>query len=230
MNGGSSASVRRTARVDLSAFSRNLARVLSDDPHCVLDARADAYGHGLERIVRAALDVGVTTIRVSPNQANLAGIKRSSLMTVPSVRRLLGPEAYGVDARSEAVMTLSGEVIAVKPTEAGVGVSYGYTYRTTAPTTLALVALGYADGVPRLASNRAAVTVGAQQYPLVGRVAMDQFVVDLGTATAVVGDAAVLFGDAAAGHPTAVQWGEWTERTALELTAGIGSRVHRVYE
>lgn len=75
-------------------------------------------------------------------------------MTVPSVRRLIGAEAYGLVDGGRAVMTLSGEVIAVKDAPEGVGVSYGYSYRTSRDTTLALVALGYADGIrasPRIA-------------------------------------------------------------------------------
>lgn len=232
MRYGSTASVRRTARIDLTAFVANLQRLLNSDDLLVLDARADAYGHGAGTIVRAALDAGVSTVRVSPNQTGLDGVKRSALMTVPSVRRrLIGAEAYGLapGGSDRPVMTLSGEVVAVKPTEADAGVSYGYSYRTTEPTTLALVALGYADGVPRLASNRASVFVAGAPRPLVGRVAMDQFVVDCGTgAVPAVGDEAVLFGDPELGHPSAVEWGEVTGRSALDVTAGLGSRIERV--
>ncbi len=224
------ASVRRTARIDLRAFQSNLRSLLELDDQIVVDARADAYGHGVIAIVRAALEVGVSTIRVSPAQSALPGVRRSALMTVPSVRRLVGPEAYGLDGPYTAVMTLSGEIVAVKPTEAGAGVSYGYTYRTERPTTLALVALGYADGVPRLASNRASVAIADRQLPLVGRVAMDQFVVDCGDAVPALGDAAVLFGQRELGQPTAGEWAIHTERTALQLTAGLGSRIERVYE
>ncbi len=224
------ASVRRTARINLRAFQSNLRSLLELDDQLVLDARADAYGHGVLAIVQTALEAGVSTIRVSPAQSVLPGVRRSALMTVPSVRRLVGPEAYGLDGPYAAVMTLSGEIVAVKPTEAGAGVSYGYSYRTERPTNLALVALGYADGVPRLASNRATVAVADRQHPLVGRVAMDQFVVDCGDAVPTVGDEAVLFGEPELGHPTAGEWAIHTERTALQLTAGLGSRIERVYE
>lgn len=224
-----SASVRRTARIDLSVFRTNLAALLADDDSFVLDARANAFGHGLVELSRVALDVGVTTIRVSPAEAQLPGVRRSALMTVPTRRRLVGAEAYGLDGRHTPVMTLVGEVISVKHVPADAGVSYGYTYRTPEPTTLALVALGYADGVPRLASNRASVAIAGSVRPLVGRVAMDQFVVDLGGDEPTVGHEAVLFGDAAAGHPVATDWAVHTERSPLELTAGIGSRVERVY-
>lgn len=195
----------------------------------ILDARADAYGHGAAAIVPLALEEGITTIRVSPGAADIPGVKRSALMTVGSRRPLAAEAAYGLDGNAQPVMTLVGEVVSVKPAPAGVGVSYGYSYRTPEDTLLALVALGYADGIPRLASNTASVFVAGGLHPLVGRVAMDQFVVDVGSSSLVeVGDDAVLFGDAAAGHPLATDWAVQTRRSPLELTAGIGSRVQRL--
>lgn len=196
----------------------------------ILDARADAYGHGAATIIPAALAAGVSTIRVTPGAPPVTGVRRSAIMTLGSRRPLAAAAAYGVDGTSQAVMTVAGEVVSVKAAEAGAGVSYGYSYHTPEDTVLALIALGYADGVPRLASNVARVSVAGALHPLVGRVAMDQFVLDVGSTSAVaVGDEAVLFGDAAAGHPTAQDWAGWTGRTALEVTAGIGSRVERVY-
>jgi alanine racemase len=227
--GGPTASVRRSAHIDLDAFGANVSRLLASGTDFILDARADAYGHGVVPIVRAALDAGVSTVRVSPNQAVLAGIRRSSLMTVPSRRRLIGAEAYGLDGAGTPVFTLRGEVIAVKRVGPDAGVSYGYTYRTESDTVLALVALGYADGVPRLSSNRAEVLIGESRLPLVGRVAMDQFVVDCGALVPTVGDDVVLFGQPELGHPAATEWAVHTERSPLDLVAGIGSRVERIY-
>lgn len=221
--------LRREARIDGDAFESNIAAFVAQHGDCVLDARADAYGHGLVALAPLALAAGVAAIRVSPYQERaVAHLKRSKIMTVDSVRPLLGPEAYGLAGPTRAVMTLVGEVIAVKPTEAGAGVSYGYSYRTSEPTTLALVALGYADGVPRLASNRAMVSVGPRQHPVVGRVAMDQFVVECGDDVPRLGAEVVLFGSAEAGHPTAMQLAELTSRSALQLTSGLGWRVKRV--
>lgn len=219
----------RRARIDVGAFSANVARLVENDPAIIVDARANAYGHGIEQIVRAALDAGASTVRVSPRDAALPGVRRSSLMTVASARTLVGAAAYGLDGDGTPVMTVAGEVISVKPTPEGSGVSYGYSYRTESDTVLALVALGYADGVPRLASNRASVSIGGAILPLVGRVAMDQFVVDCGTVVPKVGDEAVLWGSRDAAHPSPLDWAEQTERTALELTAGLGARVERVY-
>jgi alanine racemase len=140
---------------------------------------------------------------------------------------VVGAAAYGLAPGTRPVLTLIGEVVAVKRVGADAGVSYGYSYRTTAPTTLALIALGYADGVPRLASSRATVQVGSGLHPLVGRVAMDQFVVDCGDDVPELGSDAVLFGDPHRGAPSALDWATATERTPLDLTAGLGQRIAR---
>jgi alanine racemase len=215
--------IRRRALIDLDAFVAN-------GPRDILDARADAFGHGLELIAPAALESGVHTIVVS-NERD-AGVAIAAGFAPSAVRR--DHEASGADARAyglsghgHPVLSLIGEVVALKRVPAGSGVSYGYTHRTAAPTTLALVALGYADGVPRLASNRARVSVGHAAFPLVGRIAMDQFVLDVGDAHVGLGADAVLFGDPARAEPSALDWAEWTERDPLALTAGIASRVTR---
>jgi alanine racemase len=215
--------IRRRALIDLEAF-------VSNGPGEVLDARADAFGHGLNLIAPAALEAGVQVIVVSNERdaavARAAGFRRNA---VQIAREPMSGDsrAYGLAHHGRPVLSLVGEVVALKRVEADAGVSYGYTYRTPEPTMLALVALGYADGVPRLASNRARVRVGEATYPLVGRIAMDQFVLDLGDAAIELGSDAVLFGDPARGEPSALEWAGWTERDPLALTAGIASRVER---
>lgn len=221
--------LRREARIDVDAFESNIAALVAQHGDYVWDARADAYGHGLVSLAPVALAAGAAAIRVSASQERAVGhLKRSKIMTVDSVRPMMGAEAYGLAGHSNPVMTVAGEVIAVKLAEAGAGVSYGYSYRTSEATTLALVALGYADGVPRLASNTAVVSIGTGRYPVVGRIAMDQFVVECGDDLPQLGAEVVLFGRAEAGHPTAISWAEQTSRSPLELTAGIGWRVKRV--
>lgn len=150
-----------------------------------------------------------------------------------AARRDLGAGIYGLalpaGLATEPVMTLDAEVIAVKSVAAGTGVSYGYTYRAPSTTTIALVSIGYADGVPRLGSNTAAAALGGCRYPVVGRIAMDQLVLDIGHADASPGDTVTVFGDAANGAPTAIEWGQRTRRTPANLTAGLGRRVERTY-
>ena len=126
-------------------------------------------------------------------------------------------------------MTLRAAVAAVRRVPAGQGVSYGYTHRTDGETTLALVPLGYADGVPRAASGAAAVRIGGATFPVAGRIAMDQFVVDVGDAEVHVGDEVVLFGDPTLGVPSATEWADAAGTINYEIVTRIGARVPRRY-
>ncbi len=123
-------------------------------------------------------------------------------------------------------MQLSARVVGLKRVPAGSGVSYGYLHRTAEPTTLALVPLGYADGVPRAAVD-APVRIGDAVHRVVGRIAMDQFVVDVGDAPVALGDQAVLWGDPAAGEPSVDEWADAAGTIAYELVTRLGRRVHR---
>jgi alanine racemase len=127
------------------------------------------------------------------------------------------------------VMTLSAEIVSVKRVPAGSGVSYGYTHRTEHETTLALVPLGYADGIPRHASSVAPVSINGKTYRISGRVAMDQFVVDVGDDPVKLGDRAILFGDPLTGVPSADDWAEACGTINYEIVTRIGPRVTRVF-
>ncbi|TPW74919.1 alanine racemase [Schumannella soli] len=125
------------------------------------------------------------------------------------------------------VMEVSAGIAHVKRVPAGEGVSYGYIHRTAAPTTLALVPLGYADGVPRSASGGASVAIDGVRHPVVGRIAMDQFVVDVGDAPVAVGDRAVLWGDPATGAPSAEDWADAAGTIDYEIVTRVGGRAAR---
>ncbi len=127
------------------------------------------------------------------------------------------------------VMELSAEIVSVKRVPKGSGVSYGYTYRTEAETTLALLPLGYAEGIPRSASSRAPVSINGRTFSIAGRVAMDQFVVDVGDHDVKVGDRAILFGDPATGVPSADDWARAAGTINYEIVTRIGPRVTRVF-
>lgn len=172
------------------------------DSGAPIDLRVDALGFGADRLRELAADVGAAT--------SLAA----------------GACPFADEVDGEAVVSLVGEVVAVKRVTAG-AVSYGYTYRIERPTTLALVGLGYADGVPRRASNRVRAAVRGVAGTLAGRVAMDQLVIDLGDATAQPGDEAVLWGGPAASPLGA--WAEASGRSPHALLAGLGPRVRRVW-
>jgi alanine racemase len=127
-------------------------------------------------------------------------------------------------------MSLVARLAHVKGIEAGAGVSYGGTWMAERETAVGLVPLGYADGVPRAASSRAEVAIAGVRRPIVGRVAMDQFVVDLGSSNLPqVGDEVRLFGPGDLGEPTADDWAERLGTIGYEIVTRIGPRVPREY-
>ncbi|RPK59937.1 Alanine racemase [Streptomyces sp. ADI96-02] len=127
------------------------------------------------------------------------------------------------------VMTFAASLALVKDAPAGHGVSYGHHYTTPADTTLGLIPVGYADGVPRHASGRGPVLVGGRTRTVAGRVAMDQFVVDLGGDRPEPGAEAVLFGPGDRGEPSVEDWAVAADTIGYEIVTRIGSRVPRVY-
>ena len=133
------------------------------------------------------------------------------------------------DLKLKPVMQLRAKLHLVKDVPAGAAVGYGATAHTTAPTHLGVVAMGYADGIPRIAQN-AGVFVDGKRAPIIGRVSMDQFVVDLGPdSTAVSGDWVIVFGDGSQGEYTADDWGSASLSINYEIVTRIGPRVHRIY-
>lgn len=136
----------------------------------------------------------------------------------------------GLEVDLIPAMTFTAEVLMVKRLAAGQGVSYGHTWHAPRDTTVALVAAGYADGVWRLLSGRFDVTIGGRRYPNVGRVCMDQFVVDLGPdpgETVRAGDTAVLFGTGSDGGPTAAEWARTLGTIHYEVVTAVRGRAAR---
>jgi alanine racemase len=127
------------------------------------------------------------------------------------------------------VMTLRARLAMVKRVPAGTGVSYGHRYVTARETTLGLVPLGYADGVPRAAAGRPLVSAHGRRWPIAGTVCMDQFVVDFGDEPVAAGDEVVLFGPGDDGEATAQEWGEALGTISYDIATGIGARVPRTY-
>lgn len=129
-------------------------------------------------------------------------------------------------ANLRPVMRLEAELTSVKQVPGGTPVSYGHT-ETVGATTLGIVPLGYADGMDRHASSRAHVTVGGRMCRVVGRICMDQFVIDLGPeSSARVGDTAIVWGP---GGPSASDWARAAGTIGYEMVARLGPRVPRIH-
>ncbi|MGD8165819.1 alanine racemase [Herbiconiux sp. P16] len=213
-------------RIRVEGLFSHLSNASDDDDLEQLDAFDEATG-----IARSlGLDPGVRHL------ASTAGALRLPATRLDLVRLgigLYGLSPYdGVDSATlglRPAMRVESRLIAVKRVVAGTGVSYGYTYRPDVDSWLGLVPLGYADGIPRHVSNQGSVWVGGAAHPIVGRVAMDQFVVDLGEHAAQVGDRVVLFGDPAEGFPSADSWAEAASTINYEVVTRLGARVKREY-
>lgn len=135
--------------------------------------------------------------------------------------------APGVLAETELVpaMTVQGELVMGKQVRAGAGISYGHTFIAPEDMEVAVVPMGYGDGIPRHASSTAQVQIGGQRGDVLGRICMDQFTVSAPGARA--GDPVVLFGTGAAGEPTAQDWAEWCGTISYEIVTRMGGRQAR---
>ncbi|MGW6537612.1 alanine racemase [Streptomyces sp. NPDC055051] len=204
----------------------------ADEPgHPSIAAQLDVFRSMLAYAEKAGVEPEVRHIANSP-----------ATLTLPETHFDLvrpGIAMYGVSPAPELgtsaelglrpVMSLKASVALVKEVPAGHGVSYGHHYVTGGETTLGLIPVGYADGVPRHASGRGPVLVDGTVRTVAGRVAMDQFVVDLGGDRPAPGTEAVLFGSGEHGEPTAQDWAEAADTIAYEIVTRIGARVPRVY-
>lgn len=127
-------------------------------------------------------------------------------------------------------MTLRARLAHVKQIDAGTAVSYGSAWSPPSTTRVGLVPIGYADGIPRAANPKTEVLIGGRRCPIVGRVAMDQFVVDLGPeATDSPGDPVVCFGPGDDGEPTADEWATSMGTIGYEIVTRLGQRIPRRY-
>ena len=143
----------------------------------------------------------------------------------------LSPIPQRGDMGLRPAMTLKCPVALVRSVRAGEGVSYGHTWTADRDTTVALLPVGYADGVFRALSGRMYVLINGRLRPNVGRVCMDQFVVDLGPDAGGVseGDEAILFGPGTSGEPTAQDWADLLGTIHYEVATSPRGRVVRTY-
>ncbi len=218
-----------TVRISRGALEVNLRAVLASGRSGVIDVRADAWGHGVRVVAPIALRAGATALLVDESGAEaLGGVVDRTRMVATGAGA--APEAvYGLSVGFAPVLRLSGWVLSLKQLRGGEGVSYGLTHRAPVDTTVALVTGGYAQGIVRSLGNAASVQIAGERHPIVGRVAMDVCVVDVGDAGVRRGDEIVFFGDPTTGSPTIEEWTAATGMTAGELVTGVGLRAGREY-
>lgn len=203
----------------------------ADEPHhAVIDSQR-------ERLIGAVDDAkrhGLT-----PEVVHLSN--SAATLTRPDLRFDMvrpGIALYGLSPVPELgqfglrpAMTLRSRVVLIKRVTAGEGVSYGHQWVAPRDTTVALLPIGYADGIPRALSGKFEVQLGADRRPGIGRVCMDQVVVDLGPDGSGVqeGDTAIFFGNGDLGEPNAQAWADALDTIHYEVVTGVRGRTVRTY-
>lgn len=153
----------------------------------------------------------------------LAGLTTTDAAPTLDARTLYGlPGGAG-----EPVARLAGSVLSIKPLRAGEGVSYNYTHRAVVDTRIALVTGGFGQGVVRGLGNRISVEIGGVLHPVVGRIAMDVCVVDVGAAAVAAGDEVVYFGGDGPVRDALAVWEHESGLSAAEIVCALGLRVRR---
>lgn len=193
-------------------------------------------------------DEGLSRFRTGLAVARRAGLRpelrhlaaTSATLTDPRSHHdmvRVGAGLVGIDPSDTTTLapalSLSAPVIGVRRVPAGTGVGYHHVHRTTRDTTLALIPVGYADGLPRSAAGQAEVWLAGRRRRLVGAISMDQSVVDMGDDPVRIGEEATVFGPAAPGSealpPTIEEWATWAGTIPHEVVTGLGRRVDRLY-
>jgi alanine racemase len=224
---GVAAELERGGRVRVVGLFTHLSNASAEDDAAALDL----FGEGVAAAREAGLDPELVHAAASATILGGPGPRYNSVRIGLAIYGLT-PDQNPATARElglRPAMTLCGRVANVKRVPAGTAVSYDYTYRTERETTLALVPFGYGDGIPRAASNRGQVWMGGAVHPVAGRIAMDQFVVDVGDLQVRVGEPVVVFGDAARGFPTADDWARASDTINWEIVTRVGGRARRRY-
>ncbi|HZX04128.1 alanine racemase [Kribbella sp.] len=169
-----------------------------------------------------------------PSVVHLASSAGAVTLDAPDTDLVrIGAGLYGIDELGiglRPAMRVESKLAQIRRIRAGEGVSYGHDFVAERDTTIGLVPIGYADGVPRVAARRASVLCHGVRMPVIGRIAMDQFVVDAGELPVEPGAPVTIFGPGTGGEPTAAEWADWAGTIPHEIYCGIGSRIPRRYE
>jgi alanine racemase len=206
-----------TRGVEVVAIWSHLAH--ADDPgHPIIEQQVRYF----DEAYQVARDAGLRPLRHLANSA--ATLTRPDLhydLVRPGIAVYGLSPVPGVGYHLLPAMTLRSQVAMVKRVPAGEGVSYGHVWHTDRETTLALVPAGYADGVPRVLTGRLDVWLAGRRRPVVGRVCMDQVMVDCGDDPVAEGAEVVFFGTGERGAPTASEWADKLDTIHYEVVAGM---------
>lgn len=241
------------ARIEVStaAVLANVAEHLAHDgAPLAVDLGRDAWGHGAVGALPVLAQAGVSLVTAASRdeRAHLDALIRDQGLPLQvvspddPVAEAAWPNAalaFGLTGFTDSVISVYATVVRVKTVAAGEGVSYGHTFVTKRKTALALIGIGYADGIDRRAGNRVHIGIGRRSVPLVGRVAMNVAVAALGSPWSRLarsvkeGDEVLVFGGAGqrrrsvAARATAIEWAFQLDIEVCEVTVRLAERIPR---
>jgi alanine racemase len=226
----SALSEQRTGRIEIKGIWSHLSS--SDEPKSVAnEAQLATFTEAIE--IAESFGVDAEFKHLANSGATLVLPETHFNLVRPGVATYgLSPFGHALPSDELGLvpaMTLKARFAMVKRVPAGAGVSYGLTWTAPRPSTLGLIPLGYGDGLPRHASNGAPVQAGGERRTIVGRICMDQCVVNLEDDQAAAGDEVVLFGPGTAGEPTADDWADAARTINYEIVTRLGPRIPRRY-
>lgn len=211
------------AEVSRAALVSNAARALTAGADRVADIRRDAFGHGAEVVAAALAEAGARVVRADDRERDAA--TAAGLDVVADGSALDSRTLYGLPGGDgRPALRLVGSLLSTKRLLAGEGVSYNYTHIAPRDTRIALVSGGFGQGVARSLGNHVSVAIGGVRHPIVGRVAMDVCVVDIGDAEVSPGDDAVYFGGEGPTRDALADWERVSGLTGAELVCALGLR------
>lgn len=204
----------RRAFINTQALREHLGSLRG--AHETLDLRANAYGLGLAKTSEIAAEVGFARVVASPGDSEASVLPIDPVSETALTNWWDSPEAF---------VTFEADVISLKRVGPGTPVSYGYEYRTATATTLALVSAGFSDGVPRTASPGARMSIRGIDFPVAGRIAMDQCILDVGDSPIDLGESVTIWG----ASPTLSDWSLWSRRPTGAVQSHLATRVVRTW-
>jgi len=222
--------IKRMPNINIEGVFTHFALADSEDKRYTVK-QFNVFENFLDRLTERGISI---SIKHASNSVAIMDLPEYSLDLVRPGCILYGIYPSGVTQREKLklkpVMTLKTRITHVKTVPPGTGISYGLTYTTKSESLIGSLSVGYADGYSRALSNKAEVWVEGGRVPVVGRICMDQTMVDLtGLLRPIRGSAVTLFGDGLSGEPRVEDIASWMGSIADEVVSGVSRRVPRVY-
>lgn len=221
--------ILKIPNIELEGLMTHFATADEEDKSYTMQ-QAQGYRLALKEIEEKGIDIPVKHVANSATLIDLPDLKYDMIRPGIISYGLWPSDQVSHQIDVKPVMEWKAEVIYVKEVPAGTGISYGKTYVTEEKTKVATLPLGYADGYSRHLSNKGQVLIKGQRADVIGRVCMDQFMVDVSHIDDInVGDEVVLLGKQGDDFISAEEMAEWIGTINYEVVCDVSKRVPRYY-